>query len=143
MTTGYGLESWCLDSLQPGRYAQGSEVVAQALYRRLITPRGTLIPLDDDGGDEESAYGFDVSGYCGAIGYPAALQALPALVTGELLKDDRVLPTLVIKATLIPGADGEDAIELDVRGDLADDSGSFAFTLSVTEVSVEFLRGET
>jgi hypothetical protein len=129
--------------LQPGRYAQGSEVVAQAIYRRLITPRGTLIPLDDEGGDEESAYGFDVSGYCGAIGYPAALQALPALVTGEILKDDRVLPTIVVKSTLVPGNDGEDAIELDVRGDLADESGSFAFTLSVTAVSVEFVRGET
>lgn len=143
MSEGYGIETWALDVMQPGRYAQGVEVVVQALYRRLITPRGTLIPLDDEGGDEERVYGFDVAGYVGAIGYPAALQALPALVTGELLKDDRVLPTLSVKAVLSTSTDGEDTIELFISGDLDDESGSFAFTLNVTDVSVDFLRGET
>ena len=143
MSEGYGIESWCLDTLQPGRYAQGAEVVVQALYRRLITPRGTLIPLDDEGGDEESAYGFDVSGYIGAVGTDTALQAFPALVTAELLKDDRVAPTLVVNAKLTQGFGGEDTIDLDIAGQLKDESGSFAFTLVVSDVTVAFIRGET
>lgn len=141
MSTGYGVETWCLDTLQPGRYATGAEVVVQALYRRLITPRGTLIPLDDTGGDEESAYGFDVSGFVGAVGYPTAVLAFPSLVAGELLKDDRVLPTLEVAAVIVHGADGEDSINLSIAGDLADESESFAFTLLVTAVSVDLIRG--
>jgi hypothetical protein len=141
VSEGYGIETWCLDALQPGRYATRATVVVQALYRRLITPRGTLIPLDDAGGDEESAYGFDVSGFVGAVGYETAAQALASLVTGELLKDDRVLPTLEVTAKLLKGSTGEDEIELSIVGDLADESESFSFTLRVTDVSVDFLRG--
>ena len=85
--------------------------MAHALYRRLITPRGTL-----RGSEAAAAYGFDVSGYVGAVGYPAARQAFSALVTGELLKDDRVLPTLEVVATLVTGDNGEDSIELSISG---------------------------
>lgn len=142
MSAGYGRDTWCFDSLQPGRYASGAQVVVQALYRRLITPRGTLLPLEDGGGDEESAYGFDVAGYVGAVGYPAAVEAIPAIVVGELLKDDRVQPTLTATAKLVVGIDGEDAIDLDISGDLADESGSFDFTLQVTDGAVRFLGGQ-
>ena len=139
---GYGRDTWGYDSIQPGRYATGAQVVVQALYRRLITPRGTLLPLEDGGGDEESAYGFDVSGYVGSIGYPAAVKAIPSLVIGELLKDDRVLPTLTADATIVMGDDGEDAIELSISGDLADESGSFDFTLLVSDSAVRLLGGQ-
>jgi hypothetical protein len=138
----FGKDTWCYDSLQPGRYATGAQLVVQALYGRLDTPRGTLLPLEDGGGDEESAYGFDVSGYVGAVGYPAAVEALPGLVTGELLKDDRVQPTLTVIATIVTGPDGEDSIELEISGDLADESGSFDFTLSVTDSRVRLLGGQ-
>jgi hypothetical protein len=142
MSQGYGADTWCLDSLQPGRYATGATVVVQALYRRLITPRGTLQPVDDTlGGDDERAYGFDVSGYCGAVGYPTAVNALPGQVRNELLKDDRVSPSLSVTATLSQGNDGLDAIDLSISGELADESGSFDLTLRVNDVTVAILGG--
>jgi hypothetical protein len=116
--------------------------VAQACYRRLITPRGTLQPVDDTlGGDEEGAYGFDVAGYCGAVGYATAVKALPAQVRGELLKDDRLLPTLDVRAAITQGTDGLDSIVLEISGDLADESASFDLTLAINDVSVAILGG--
>lgn len=143
MTTGYGKDTWCLDSLQPGRYATGATLVVQALYRRLITPAGTLAPLDDEiGGDDESNYGFDVAGYCGAVGYATTVMALPALVSDELLKDDRVDPSsLEVLATLAQGADGEDSILLQITGSLRDEGESFDLTLSVNALTVTILGG--
>jgi len=135
MSVGYGLDTWCLDHLQPGRYARGSTLVAQALYRRLITPRGTL-----RGGDEESAYGFDVSGYVGAIGYQSALQAIPGLVRGELLKDDR-LSEVEVKATFTEETNALIGILLDVRVTLADEDETFSLTLAVTDVNTTILGG--
>jgi len=142
MSTGFGKDTWCLDSLQPGRYATGATLVVQALYRRLITPRGTLAPLDDEvGGDDESNYGFDVASYCGAVGYPTALAAFPALVTAELLKDDRVYPSLEVVATLSQGTDGLDAISLQISGALRDEGEEFDLTLSVNALTVTILGG--
>jgi len=135
MSTGYGLDTWCLDSLSPGRYARGATLVAQALYRRLITPRGTL-----RGGDEEAAYGFDVSGYCGAVGYPVALAAFPSLVRAELLEDDRV-SEVTVQATQLEGEGGEISITLEIDCTLADEGETFSLTLSVTDVTTTILGG--
>jgi hypothetical protein len=135
VSTGYGLDTWCLDTLQPGRYARGPTLVAQALYRRLITPRGTL-----RGGDEESAYGFDVSAYCGSVGYDTALAALPGLVRGELLKDDRV-SEVTVTATMSESGTGELAIELSIDVVLADESQDFTLTLGVSSAAVAILGG--
>lgn len=137
MSVGYGQDTWCVDSLQPGRVARGATLVAQALYRRLITPRGTL-----RGGDEESAYGFDVSAYVGAVGYPTALQALPGLVRGELLKDDRITTNLDVVATLEAGdGPGLQVIRLEITAELADESGDFSLTLDVTHLDVSIFGG--
>lgn len=135
MSTGYGLDTWCLDRLQPGRYARGATLVAQALYRRLITPRGTL-----RGGDDESAYGFDVSGYVGAVGYKAALQALPGLVRGELLKDDRV-SEVIVTPKFTNTTNALIGILLDIQVTLADESETFPLTLAVSEVSTTIVGG--
>lgn len=138
MSVGFGQDTWCVDSLQPGRVARGATLVAQALYRRLITPRGTL-----RGGDEESAYGFDVSAYVGAVGYATALQALPGLVRGELLKDDRITPNLDVVATIVDSGEGAglQEIRLEISAELADESGDFSLTLAVTDVDVTIFGG--
>lgn len=137
MSTGYGADTWCLDTLSPGRYASGAGLVAQALYRRLITPRGTL-----RGGDEEGAYGLDVSGYCGAVGYDTAVNALPGLVQAELLKDDRVSDVSVSASIAASGngAGGLD-IQLEISVLLADESGDFVLTLAINDVRVSVLGG--
>lgn len=138
MSVGYGFDTWCLDTLQPGRFASGAALVVQALYRRLITPRGTL-----RGGDEEGAYGLDVSGYCGAVGYSTAVYALPGLVQAELLKDDRVGPDLNVAAVITESGNGAGGIEiqLSITGSLADESGDFSLTLAVNDVTVSILGG--
>jgi hypothetical protein len=131
----YGVEIWCAGQLVSSRLARGSAVVVQALYNRLITPRGTL-----RGGDEESAYGFDVAGYVGEVGTDIALAALPGIVRGELMKDDRVSDVLVT-ATTSTASDGTIAIVLEITGVLADSEEEFALTVAATDVSVTLLGG--
>jgi hypothetical protein len=39
----YGRDTYCLDSLRPGRMARGKQLLAQRLYHRLITPRARSV----------------------------------------------------------------------------------------------------
>jgi len=134
MAAGYGTDTWCLDALHPGRMARGRTALAQALYRRLITPRGTL-----RGGREEAAYGLDVAGYVGAVGVATALAALPALVRAELCKDDRVRDVVVTATSTTMGA--ETAVQLEIDVAPMDEDATFTLTLLVTDVRVELLGG--
>jgi hypothetical protein len=126
---------WCTDQIRSGRYASGWRVVAQAYYRRLTTPRGTL-----RGGEEEDAYGFDVCGYVGAVGTAVAVRALPAQVAAELAKDDRGTGASC-QATLTTDPNGLTAILLNITATLADESVDFALTLLVTDTTVTLLGG--
>lgn len=126
MSVGFGRDTWCLDSLSPGRYAVGAILLGQAIYRRLTTPRGTL-----RGNEEAAAYGFDVSGYVGAVGADA-VNTLPAQVVSEILKDDRVLNATCI-ATGTTDRAGNTQINLEISVTPADGGADFTLTLSVTE----------
>ncbi len=132
---GYGRAMWCTDQIRSGRHASGWRVVAQAYYRRLTTPRGTL-----RGGEEESAYGFDVCGYVGAVGEAIALRALPAQVAAELAKDDRGTG-VSCEAAINTDANGLTSIALTITATLADESGDFTLTLAVTDTTVTILGG--
>lgn len=136
MSTGYGAEIWCTDSMHTGRLARGADVVIQALYRRYITPRGTLRGISDD--DEDLAYGFDVSAYVGAVGSDVAIAALPGLMRAEGLKDDRVLD-LSFVVTPTTGPDGLTVLLAEGSGTLHDESEDFAFTLAITDVTTTLL----
>lgn len=115
-----------------GRLVTGWRVVAQALYRRLITPRGTL-----RGGDEEAAYGFDLADHVGAVADDElALATIPGLVKAELMKDDRVADVAVSAATTTDAA-GLVYIEVTADVQLVDDGEAFALTLNVTEGGVQ------
>jgi hypothetical protein len=127
--SGYGTDTWCGDSLVTGRLAKGVRLVALALYRRLITPRGTLV-----GGDDESAYGFDLASYVGAVGYPVAIAALPSIVRGELMKDERV-SDVVVETLIVQGDDGLQDIQLEVTALLSDESETFTLVLAVDDVT--------
>lgn len=135
MATGYGSAMWCTDQIRSGRRATGWRVVAQAYYRRLTTPRGTL-----RGGEEEAAYGFDIAGYVGAVGDAIALRALPAQVAAELAKDDRGT-SVSCDAALVTDANGMTSIVLTITATLADESGDFTLTLAVTDTTVTILGG--
>lgn len=108
-------------------------VVAQAAYRRLITPRGTL-----SGGDEETAYGLDVASYIGAVGTAIAIRTLPGQVRAQLLQDDR-LAEADVTAAIATAADGTVSITLAIVATLADESGTFTLTLAVSDVDATVL----
>ena len=132
MAVGYGSTMWCTDQIRSGRRATHAQAVAHALYRRLITPRGTLRRSE-----AAAAYGFDVSGYIGVVGDELALQSLPAQIRAELLKDDRVSDMSV--TTTISTTAGLTSIVLQVSAVLADESGDFAFTLAANAVTTTIL----
>jgi hypothetical protein len=126
MSAGYGVEVSCTSSLRTGRLVRGWRVVAEALYRRITTKRGTLID-----GDEGTIYGIDVVEWIGSVGHVAAASAFESLIRAEWQKDDRV-STISVVATLTT-VDGETAIAVSGTVSLADESGSFDFTFGVTD----------
>lgn len=126
MAVGFGKDTSCTDSLETGRLVSGKELVCQALYRRLITPRGTLGSFTD----EHLTYGLDVASFIGMVGYEAAVRSLPAQIQNELLKDDRVASVTCTAQMLQSGIERELAISINVV--LEDEAGDFDFTLSVT-----------
>ncbi len=127
---GYGSDTWCTDSLVTGRLVSGRTLVAQALYRRLITPRGML--ADDD------TYGLDLAGYVGAVGTTVALAALPSLVRAELLKDDRVSDVAVTSA-ISTERSGLVSIALEIGVVLTDESEQFSLTVGVSSAGAALL----
>jgi hypothetical protein len=131
MSEGYGRDLRCWDGINTGRFAQGVDLVVQALYRRLTTSRGTL-----RGSAEAEAFGFDIAAYLGDVGIELALVSMPSLIQAELLKDDRVLEIVVLVAETEPGV-----LEVSISGALANAGETFALTLAVDEVSVAILTG--
>lgn len=107
--------------------------MAQSLYRRFTTPRGTL-----RGGREESTYGFDLAGYVGAVGTDLALVSLPGLLRAEGLKDERVADLRVTTAREDEAGATLLRVEIDVT--LVDGS-RFPLTLGVDAVSVALIGG--
>jgi hypothetical protein len=132
---GYGVESWCLGSLVTGRFVRGVQVVAQAIYRRLTTPRGTL-----RGGEEEENYGIDLSDYVGSSATPQRLAAIPGIVRAEVLKDDRVLDVKV-SCTFATSADGLVTVTLALWVTLSETGEAFPMTLTAGEAGVQLSMG--
>lgn len=139
MTVGYGRDTWCdTNGIQPGRIASGPMALVLAMIRRVTSTRGTLRGLSDDA--PQRAYGLDLPGYVGAVGYPTAVQAIPALLRGEWLKDDRIAD-VDVKTTVSTDPAGLMSITLDVHVTPADEALDFVFTLSVDDVSVALVGG--
>ena len=99
--------------------------LAQALVRRLDTPRGSLI----DDGD----YGIDLRSYCNRPTAAAELIALAGQVRGELLKDDRVDTLTVVMRPTSTG----NAFDLELSIVPVDPRlGPFDLTLAVTSATI-------
>ena len=131
MTTDFGRDTWCRDSLRTGRYATGVELVAQAVYHRLITVRGTL-----RGGEEEANYGLGLEDLVGFVGDVDLLKlTLPGRIRQELLKDERILDAA---ATVIASSDGP-AITLTITIECSTAEGPFRLVLAVGDVTVELV----
>lgn len=133
---GYGADLSCWGSLSTGRVTSGAELVAQALYRRITTPQGVLGIL---GGDEESAYGFDIVEYVGAVGDEVAIASLPPRVRAEALKDDRI-GSCSVTASLDRTTPNEPSLVVAIEATLSESGEAFALTLSVSDAGAEIIR---
>lgn len=126
----FGTDTWCADRLSTGRLARGKYVLAQALYRRTITQRGTLL-----GGEEESTYGLDVAEFIGAVDNPGALDAQ---LRAEFLKDDRVAD-VDVRSTRTVDLDGRVSYAIESQVVPADATEPFTLTLAASEVGTQLL----
>ncbi len=140
MAFGFGSDTWCADSLVTGRFSRGVQNVVLALYRRLITPRGTLRPLDEDSNEDELNYGFDLAQYCGAVGPELAVLTAPGQIAAELQKDDRVL-TVSAVGRYVYAPNGTATLYFDVSGTLHDANENFDFTVKIADLTASLLTG--
>jgi len=124
----FGVDTWAMGTLRTGRLASGVTLLAQACYRRLTTPRGTV-----RGGDGCDIYGLDLSEYVGHVGLTLAQASLPSQIRAELRKDDRIADVRV--------AITRDGVALVITIDVTpvDETEDFTLTLNVSDVGVSVL----
>jgi hypothetical protein len=130
MAQGYGVEVSLTTQLVTGRLVRGVAVVIEAFFRRLTTPRGTLL--------YDLTYGFDVSGFVGAVGVERAQFVIGGMAENELSKDDRAFG---VKCTVTLSTDdnGDPMLLLDIDATLVDSEEDFSLTVGVTAVTAELL----
>lgn len=128
--TDFGRDISCLDGLRTARQATGAQLVAEAAYRRLITPRGTL-----HGGDGENDYGFDLADMIGAVTSSAQRAAIESQAQMELLKDERLnaVDVSIVEVKTGPST----SWTVTIKGET--DAGPFDLVLSVSEATVQLL----
>lgn len=130
----YGLDTYCYDRLVPGRLVSGPELVAQAVFRRLTTPRGTL-----RGGEDESVYGLDLQDFIGTVGTSDAVDALPDAIATEVKKDDRVDLCDVEVTADRSSSDGLVALLIDVTYSLHAETDTFTLSVRASDLDVSLL----
>lgn len=106
-------------------FASGPRNLANAIARRLITQRGTLVGAPD--------YGFDVRQYILATLTRAQQSSLQGAIARECEKDERVLAASVT-ATINAAA-----FTLTLAISLSTADGPFSFVLSVGALTVQIL----
>lgn len=126
----FGRDTSCTDSMKTGRFSSGARLVAEAAYRRLITPRGTLY-----GGEEEADYGLDLSELIGSGDPVNTAASLPGRIRSELTKDDRID---TVDVDVVPDTNAaETTFNITIEAQTA--AGPFELTLLATEVTVQLL----
>lgn len=132
MSVDLGRDLSCTTSILTGRKVRGARLVAEAIYRRLTTPRGSL-----RGGEAEANYGLDLTRLIGSVSTASAAAALEGQIRAEAAKDERVdassLTVTVVESSVGPAK----AFTVAIEGDTS--AGPFALKLAVNEVTVELL----
>lgn len=136
----YGTDTWCADRVIAGKLARGPTAVVLALYRRTITPRGALLPLDFDGQEEELDYGFGLVEYLGRVGGGVSTAAIPALLRAEFLKDDRVREA-DITFSESTGTDGMISVSITCTVFLIDATEPTVFTVNADTLTAALVLG--
>ncbi len=125
MSIDYGTDISCVNDFAPdGRITSGRHIVAEAVARRLITPRGRLI--------DDPNYGFDLTGFIDDDMSPGDIAAMCAGIGAECVKDERLTAAT---ATAVLGTNGIMTISLT----LVDGAGPFALVLAVSATSISIL----
>jgi phage baseplate assembly protein W len=126
----FGVELWCTSGIRSGLLVSGLTVVAQAIFRRLTTPKGSLY-----GGEDEANYGLDLVGILGSAATPNQAAAVPGQVEAEVLKDERVDSCTVTVTSITNGPVVAWTVTIAaVTGD-----GPFTLVLGVSDVTVQLL----
>lgn len=127
MPTDFGTDLSCgEDGLSPSfELVSGARCVAEAIYHRLSTQRGSLV---DDAG-----YGLDVRAYLARPFTTTTAFALQSLIAAEVRRDERVQS---VRARVSFDA-GTHRLTIAVEGEAAE--GPFALALSISDLSVELL----
>lgn len=132
MAVDYGSDVSCVADIDlSGRVVTGKRLVAEAIARRLMTPRGGLI------GDPH--YGFELGQFINDDMGPADFAAMVSGATEECLKDERVISAEVTYevTTLAPS---KLLLELTITLEISE--GTFDLVLSVDDVGVALLSVE-
>lgn len=118
MTIDLGTDLWCTDDLtETMKEVSGLLCVAQAVFRRLTTPRGALL--------DEPDYGLDVRRFLHRALTRAERESIPGQIRQEILKDPRIATVDVEILTLTA-----DEFTLDIRCTTA--AGPFELVTSVS-----------
>ncbi len=117
--------SWVSDMSPEGRIVTGHRVLAEALARRLMTPRGRLIGYPN--------YGYDLTEWVNADVSARDIASIRANVQAECLKDERVES---VNVSVVLAKDGTLTVTLNIEGSL----GPFTMVLGVSEVTVTLLQ---
>ena len=124
----YGNDTECGEDLTYARAeVTGETMMAQAILRRLTTPRGTLISYPD--------YGYDLRQFL--KGPTPAATIVNGNVENEVLKDERVADVTVETSF----NEALERLEVSVVGFGAE--GPFDLTIGISDVTVELLREGT
>jgi hypothetical protein len=108
--------------------------LAQALYRRFITPRGML-----RGSSEAEQYGFDVAGRIGSVGSREELASLPLEMAAEAKHDDRVASVRAELASIIESQPGLLEIYVDLFVIPIEGIDPFVLSLQASQAGVKFI----
>lgn len=130
---GYGIDLYCVTDLAEDLAEvdpRSTVAIAQALVRRLITPRGAL-PGDAD-------YGFDLRGYLNRGVTLQELRTLTGQITAECRKDDRVSDVVVSASFTLGTAQLTGTIKV-TPADVDLDTFSFTFAITDTAAVLEVI----
>lgn len=127
MTVDFGSDLSCTDDLDDvAREISGQDVLAQAIYRRLTTPRGQL--LDDPD------YGIDVRSFLSRGIDAGKLREIEGTIRQEVLKDERVA-NVTAQASI-----DYRSYSMTVSLIVTTGEGPFRLVFDITADTVEFLK---
>lgn len=106
----------------------GITVVAQAIYRRLSTPRQSLW--------RDPNYGLDLRLFLSVAQTPAQIASIPGQVKSEILKDERIESVVVAVQSI-------SLFELVIDVSVTTAAGPFSLTLSATQAAVVLTNVKT